>query len=30
MEVEVRRGKKRETEMILVDEPVFVLARGQP
>jgi hypothetical protein len=30
MEVEVRRGKKRETEMILEDEPVFVLARGQP
>lgn len=27
LEVEVRRGKKRETEMILVDEPVFVLAR---
>jgi hypothetical protein len=26
LEVEVRRGKKRETEMMLVDEPVFVLA----
>jgi hypothetical protein len=25
LEVEIRRGKKRETEVILVDQPVFVL-----
>jgi len=30
VEVEIRRGKKRESEMVLVDQPVFVLARGQP
>jgi len=26
VEVEVRRGKRRETEVVLVDQPVFVLA----
>lgn len=30
VEVEVRRGKKRETIVVLVDQPVFVPAKEEP
>ena len=29
-EVEVRRGKRRETETVVVDQPVFALEGGEP